>query len=226
MHVMSSSPSFSSPDRPVDRSSDDQDKPATTNGPEPLGHEGWVGWSDPMSRSVYGDAKVVAWHTAQAGARAMQSWAEDPRREAWVPVAGAGEAIAPDVQFDFKLLGTEQNDHVRIRVHLKPYMLFPDWDVPAHPATWLVEVVDGPVAGAMHTIPRPAGTAFPPACIEKRDPAGGSPLPCYLHEVDAINGIARYTASRAMGALSQHDMGHPAAVGARGAAAGPGGAAL
>lgn len=222
---MSSSLSSESPDRRDVRSSHDQDKPATTSPPEPLGHEGWIGWSDPISRSVFGDQKVVTWHTAQAGARAMQAWAEDPRREAWVPAAGAGVALAPDVEFDFKLLGTEENDHVRIRVHLKPFMLFPDWDVPAHPPTWLVELIDGPVAGAMHTIPRPPGTEFPPAGKEMCDPAGGAPLPYYLCEVDAINGIARYTTSRAMGALSQHNMRHPGAVGAR-AAAGPGGDAL
>src|SRR5687768_12098228 len=105
--------------------------------------------------------KLLQWHHHQAHHRALQAWAEDPRRMAWMPCLGKisylPEAFDADVD-------------VRARVHLTPYMLHPDWDVPAHPPTWLVELVDGPLAGGMHTIPWRDGEALPPAAIDMPNP--------------------------------------------------------
>lgn len=160
--------------------------------PEPLGHHGWVGISDPMPRATFRDGcrtaeavKTLQWHHHQAHQRALQAWAADPRRMAWMPCMGKvtylPEAFDPAVD-------------VRARIHLTPYMLHPDWAVPAHPPTWLVECVDGPVGGAMHTIPWPDDEKMPPATRKLRDPAGGQDLVYYLRDTDLINGIARYTA--------------------------------
>jgi len=84
---MSSSQEPGSPDRPVDRSSHDQDKPATTKRPGLPPHRGWSGYSDPLPRSVIteDDRERIAWHVRQAHANALRAWADDPRGQAWVP---------------------------------------------------------------------------------------------------------------------------------------------
>lgn len=190
---MSSSLSAESPDSADSRSSHDQDKPARTNTPEPLGHRGWVGWSDPLSRTVFIDgtdraAAHLLWATRQAQARALQKWAEDDRRAAQVP----GEVVISYVH-EAVQVSSPLSDDFRVCAHVLPYLLHPDWDVPAHPSTWLVELVDGPLASGMQTIPWSPEDTQPPAMIELPDPAGGEWLLYRLRDgFDAVNGVAQY----------------------------------
>lgn len=127
--------------------------------------------------------KTLQWHHHQAHQRALQAWAEDPRRMAWMPCQGVISYL-PDLY--------DPGVDVRARLHLKPFMLHPDWDVPAHPPTWLVEFVDGPVGGSMRTIPWPDDERLPPPTQVAADPAGGPNLTYQLRDTDLINGIARY----------------------------------
>lgn len=122
MHVMSSSLGPGSPDRPVARSSHDQEKPAETEPLAVVRHRGWVGVSDPMPRSVIdnGDDQSVKtrwWHEQQAHARAMRAWAHDPRGEAWVP----GRHIDVQVLGDHAELFVR--DEVVIRVRVEAFLL-------------------------------------------------------------------------------------------------------
>lgn len=181
---MSSSVSSEPPDRHDVRSSHDQDKPATTNAPGELAHPGWRGLSDPMSHSVISDSEALTWHIQQAHTRALRHWQEDPHQDALVP----GPGLNLDVSFE----AFDDSGTVRVIVDLRAYPLYPQFDAPPHPSTWLIEAVDGPVAGSMHTIAWPGGEVGPPATIEKNDPAGGPPLPYRLRDTDSINGIARY----------------------------------
>lgn len=130
--------------------------------------------------------KVLQWHHHQAHHRALQAWAEDPRRNAWMPCLGK-ISYSPE-KFDADI-------DVRARVHLTPFMLHPDWDVPEHPPTWLLELVDGPLSGTMHNHPRVAGETDPPQRIDMdpRPRLGGPPQRYYLRGIDEISGIAYYT---------------------------------
>lgn len=132
---------------------------------------------------------MLRWHHYQAHQRALQAWAADPRRDAFMPSSGKISYIPENFDADVD---------VRAKLWLEPFMLHPDWDVPAHPPTWLVECVDGPVAGAMHTIPWPDDENLPPSVMLKTDPAGGPQLTYYLRDTDLINGIARYTSMQAI----------------------------
>lgn len=193
-----------------------------------LGHPGWRGVSDPMSRSVFTDAEALQWHTVQARTRALMLWADDPRGGAQVPglVLDVSYPGADDHSFEGGVHADLEGDGdtIRVVVWLKPYMLHPDWDLPAHPPTWLVEFVDGPVGGGMRTIAWPAAETDPPDKIEARDPAGGAaPLPYYLRDTDSINGIARYTFA---GTCRVEALSQPVSGGGRRAVTGPGGDAL
>jgi hypothetical protein len=169
-----------------------------------------------MSRSVSTDQKLLRWFIVQARTRALLLWAADPRREAQVP--GLGMDMIPvfepltsvrtsvvhsvDAGVHTELEADGQT--VRVVVHIKPYMLHPDWDVPAHSKTWLLELVDGAAGGSMQTIPRPTAETLPPGKlaiyprdkIHIPDPAGGMPLPYFLRDLDPVNGIARYTSDQ------------------------------
>lgn len=211
---MSSSLNSSSPDRPDIRSSHDQDKPAGTRPPETLGHPGWRGVSDPLSQSVVTDPKVLRWHTVQARTRALLLWADDPRREAQVPgmhidmtpmfetVSRGPHSFDAGVHTELEADG----DTVRVVVHLKPYMLYPDWDVPSYASTWLLELVDGAACGSMQTIQRPSAESLPPESIsiyprgeiQVPDPARGAPLRYFLRTLDPVNGVAQYTSNLAI----------------------------
>jgi hypothetical protein len=190
---MSSSARSQIPESADDRSSHDQDKPARTKAPEPLGHHGWFGWSDPLSRTVFIDgtdraAAHLLWATRQAQARALQKWADDDRRAAQVP----GEVVISYVH-EAVQVSSPLSDDFRVCAHVLPYLLYPDWDVPAHPSTWLVELVDGPLASGMQTIPWSPEDTRPPAMIELPDPAGGEWLLYRLRDgFDAVNGVAQY----------------------------------
>jgi hypothetical protein len=161
---------------------------------------------------VITDPKVLHWHTVQARTRALQQWAADPRNGAWVP--GMEIDMVPvfemspsprlhsfdgDVRTELEVDG----DAVRVAVHIRPYMLYPDWDVPQYATTWLIELVDGAAAGGMHTIARPNAESTPPERIEVYprgaitvpDPAGGKPLSYFLRTIDPVNGIAQYSTS-------------------------------
>ncbi len=155
---------------------------------------------------MFADPKVLGWFTVQARTRALLNWAADPRREAQVPgmlvdvmVGTVPHSFDAGVHTELEADG----DTMRVVVHIRPYMLHPDWAVPAHAATWLLEIVDGPVAGSMQTIPRPSADATPPekiavyprVKINKKDPAGGPPLTHYLLKLDPINGVAQYSTS-------------------------------
>jgi len=161
--------------------------------PEPLGHHGWTGVSDPMPRGVFRDGcgtalavKTLRWHQHQAHHRALQIWATDPRRNCWLPCESTMSYLP--AAFDASV-------DVRVRLHLKPFMLHPDWDVPAHPPTWLVELVDGPLSGTTYTLPRVDGETQPPWRIDMdpRPQLGGPPQQYHLREIDMINSAAYYT---------------------------------
>lgn len=158
------------------------------------------------------DPKVLRWHTVQARTRALQLWAADPRRDAWVPgmevdmmpVFEIGpRAVLHSFDADVRTELEVDGDAVRVAVHIRPFMLYPDWAVPQYATTWLIELVDGAAAGGMHTIARASAESTPPERIEiyprgaitVPDPAGGEPLSYYLRTIDPVNGIAQYSTS-------------------------------
>jgi len=77
----------------------------------------------------------------------------------------------------------------------------------SHPSTWLLEFVDGPVAGAMCTIPWPHNAQLPPTVRTVADPAGGPDLMYLLRDTDLIHGIAWYTSLHVINEVFSHPSG-------------------